>query len=302
MLWFKNLQLYRLPADFALDAQTLEDALAKRPWLPCGATDLSSQGFVPPAAVAVDVYAYTLQNAVLIALKTEEKIVPSGAVKQQLEERIKQIEAAEHRKVGRKEAKELKERVVEEMLPRAFTRARVERALIDLDQHLVIVDNATAARAERVLSAIRDALGSLPARLIQTHTSPRVAMTNWVQAADAGEFDLGQDAELKMPGDDGAVVRLVRHALTAEEVQQHLSGGKEVTKLGLMYRDRVAFQLTEKMEIKRFSMLDQLADDMKNADAFDQAALFDSGLTLLVGEIRSLTPLLIAALDGETGA
>ncbi|TJZ65013.1 recombination-associated protein RdgC [Chitiniphilus eburneus] len=302
MLWFRNLQLYRLAPDHALSADSIADCLAKRPWMPCGAMDLSTQGWVPPAPHAPELYAYAQQDAVLVALKTEEKILPAIVVKQEAEYRIAQIEAEEHRKVGRKEAKELRERVADELLPKAFTRSRVQRAIIDLQAGLVIVDAAAASKAEQLLSALREVLGSLPARLIDTQTTPQTAMTLWLESADAGDFDLGQDTELRAPGDDGAIARFVRQPLDSDEVKQHLGAGKLPTRLALSWEDRIAFQLTERLELKRVTMLDVLHDEIKDADAADQAAIFDGGLALTVGELRKLVPTLIEALGGETAA
>lgn len=302
MLWFRNLQLYRLAADHALSADSINDCLAKRPWLPCGAMDLQSQGWIPPAPHAVEVFGYAQQGAVLVALKTEEKILPAIVVKQEAEYRIAQIEAEENRKVGRKEAKDLRDQITHELLPKAFTRSRVQRALVDLESGLVLVDAGAAAKAEQLLSALREALGSLPTRLIDTQTTPQTAMTLWLETADAGEFDLGQDAELRVPGDDGAIARVSRQPLDSDEIKRHLDAGKLVSRVALSWQDRIAFQLTEKLELKRVAMLDTLADAVKDLDAADQAALFDSGLVLMIGELRGLVPTLIEALGGEAGA
>ncbi|UXY13890.1 recombination-associated protein RdgC [Chitiniphilus purpureus] len=302
MLWFRNLQLYRLAPDHGLTGERIGEALAKRPWQPCGSQDLASQGWVPPAPHAPDQFAYTQQDAVLVALKTEEKLLPGSVVRQLADERVAEIEAEENRKVGRKETKEIRERITQELLPKAFVRSRVQRALIDLQAGLVLVDSGAAARAELLLSALREALGSLPTRLLDTQTTPQTAMTLWLESADAGAFDLGQDAELRAPGDGGAVARVSRQPLDSDEIRQHLGAGKLASRVALSWQDRVAFQLTEKLEIKRLTMLDVLADAVKELDAADQAALFDSGLALTVGELRQLVPTLIDALGGEVPA
>ncbi|WP_035052829.1 recombination-associated protein RdgC [Andreprevotia chitinilytica] len=302
MLWFRNLQLYRLAPDHTLTEKTIADALAKRPWMPCGTHDLNSQGWVPPTRFAPDLMTWARDEMVLVTLKTEEKILPGAVIKEEAEERIGKIEAEENRRVGRKEAKDIRERVTEELIPKAFTKSRSQRALIDLKAGLILVESASAAKAEQLLSLLRETIGSLPTRLIQTQTTPQTAMTLWLENPEATDFDLGQDAELREPGDGGAVARLTRQTLDTPEVKQHLETGKLVAKLALSWQDKMAFQLTEKLEIKRLTMLDVLQDELKNADAGDQQGLFESSFALTVGELRQFVPALIEALGSEMAA
>lgn len=300
MLWFRNLQSYRLAADHGLSSDTIATALEKKPFLPCGSQDLFSQGWVPPASHMPDLYAVSSQGAVLVCLKTEEKLLPAAVVRQQADERIARIEAEEGRKVGKRETREIRENITQELLPRAFVKNSRQRALIDLENNWVWVEAGSASKAENLLSVLRETIGSLPTRLPDTQTTPQTAMTHWLESEPPAEFALDTDCELRFPGDGGAVARFVRQALDADEVRQNLANGKLASRLGLVWRDRLSFQLTEKMEIKRLAMLDVLQEEIEQADAADQAALFDASLALLVGELRELFPQLVTALDGET--
>lgn len=302
MLWFRNLLPYRLSADHGLTVETISKALEKKPFHPCSSHDLSTQGWIPPATHQPDLYAPCLQNAVLVCLKTEEKLLPAAVVREQADERIKKIEAEENRRVGRREVKEIRERVAEELIPRAFVKSRIQRAVIDLEQGWLWVEGSSAGKAELLLSHLRDTVGTLPTRLIDTQTSPQMAMTVWLQEGAPEPFSLDTDCELRFPGDGGAVARFTRQALDTDEVRQNLLTGKLVSRLGLAWEDRIAFQLTEKLEIKRLTMLDMLNEELENADVSDQAAMFDTSFALLIGELRNLFPQLIDALGGETAA
>ena len=299
MLWFKNIQLYRIAAYHALTAESIAEALAKKPFFPCGSHDLMSQGFIAPAPHQPDLITYVYQDAVLICLQVEEKILPAVVIKQKTEECISNIEDVEARKVGRKEARDIRERVAEELRPRAFTQVSTHRALIDLKLGLILVDSAAAAKAEHLLSSLREALGGLPTRLIQTQTTPQIAMTSWLENEMPDGFELDKDGELKFPSDDGAVARFLRQDLHSDEVKQHLATGKLVTKLGMAWNERIAFQLTEKLEIKRLNMLDVLQDELKDADVDTQDAMFESSAALFIGEMREFVPAVIEVLGGE---
>ncbi|WP_410499684.1 recombination-associated protein RdgC [Chitinibacter sp. S2-10] len=299
MLWFRNLQIYRLAADHALAAELINAELAKRPFVPCGSMDMDAHGWIAPAKFAADDFAFARQNAALVCLKSEEKVLPAAVIKDELDYRVEQIESAESRKCGRKEQRELKDRIVEELTPRAFTRSRVSRALIDLENGLVMVDAGSAANAEFLLSTLRETLGSLPTRLIDTEISPAAAMTDWLTNETPDAFSLGQYAELKAPGDDGAIARFKRQVMDCDEVRQHLSVGKIATQLSLAFGERLTFTLTEAMEIKSLAMLDVLADELKDMDAETQDDLFESQFALLIGELRGFIPVLLDALGGE---
>ncbi|QLG87843.1 recombination-associated protein RdgC [Chitinibacter bivalviorum] len=300
MLWFRNLQIYRLSADHALSPDSIATELAKRPFIPCGSMDMESCGWVAPARHEPAMMALERQNAVLVALKSEEKVLPAAVVKDELDYRVQQIEAAESRKVGRKEQREMKDRIIEELTPRAFTRSRVQRALLDLESGLVLVDAASAAKAEYLLSTLRETLGSLPTRLIDTEISPSAAMTEWLSNETPDAFALGQDAELKVPGDEGSIARFKRQVMDCDEVRQHLAVGKIVTRLSLAFGERLTFTLTDALEIKSLAMLDVLKDELKDMDAETQDALFESQFALLIGELRGFIPELLNALGGET--
>lgn len=302
MLWFRNLQIYRLGQDHALTIEQLNSELAKRPFVPCGSMDMDSCGWIAPAKFAADDFAFSRQNAALVGLKTEEKVLPAAVIQDELNYRVEQIEANENRKVGRKEQRELKDRIVEELTPRAFTRSRVQRALIDLENKLVVVDAASSSNAEFLLSALRESLGSLPTRLIDTEISPVTAMTDWLYGATPDEFSLGQEAELKAPGDEGSIARFKRQVMDCPEVRQHLENGKIATRLSLAYGERLTFTLTEALEVKSLAMLDVLKDELKDMDAETQDDLFESQFALLVGELRGFIPVLLDALGGERGA
>ena len=299
MLWFRNIQIYRLAADHTLSADAINTALTKRPFVPCSSRDAMQQGWIAPAAHSPDVLAYAWQNAVLVSLQHEEKILPGAVVKRETEKWAAMLERAENRQVGKREKKEIREQVIDKLLERAFTRQSITRALIDLQQGLVLVDASSAGKAEMFLSLLRESLGSLPTRLVQTQTTPQTAMTLWLESADAGVFDLAQECALAFPGDDGAKAKLTRQPMSGDEVQQHLAAGKLVTQLALSYQDRVAFVLTDKLELKRVTMMDTLEEELKDTDAADREALFNTGLTLLLGETRVLVPALFDALSGE---
>lgn len=298
MIWLKNIIAYRLDAA-ALSAAAINAALAAKPFIAPSANDLFSQGWVAPAIHASDLFTAESQGALLVTLRTDEKILPASVVRQQADERAKKIEAEENRRMGRRELRELRERMADELLPRALVKTRIQRAIIDLREGFVYVEGSGASKSENLLSLLRETLGSLPTRLIDTKVSPQTAMTMWLSDGAPRGFALDADCELRFPGDNGAIAKLGRQQLESDEVRNHLAAGKLATQLGLVWNDRLAFVLTEKLTIKRLTMLDVVQEELEAMDATDQAALFESSLALLLGELRQFLPFLFEALGGE---
>ena len=294
-MWFRNLQLYRLPKNWATKSARLEEELAVLVLQPCGASAAQSLGWVPPCAGGALVHVVNRQY--LLALAAEEKLLPTSVVKQFADERANAIEDAEGRRVGRKEMRELREAMTIELLPRAFTRRRTTFGWIDPINGWLVIDAAAPAKAEEFLEQLRKAVAGLPATLIKVNQSPSAAMTGWVAEGEApSSFTLDQD--LEMCSDENAKVRSVKHTLEGEEIGQHIAKGKVVTRLALTWGERISFLLNEKLEIKRLAFLDILKEEA-DGQAENEDERFDLDFTLMSGELARLLDDLIAALGGE---
>jgi recombination associated protein RdgC len=300
-MWFKNLQIYRLPAGWNIGADVLQDQLARKRFTPCGSQDQETRGWLSPTGD--EFLVHRVGGQWLIALGVEQKLLPSSVVKQEAEDRAEDIAARQGYKLGRKQMKDLREQVMQELLPRAFTRRRKAYAWIDPVNGWLGIDAPSQARAEDMLEVLRQTLDSLPLTLLRTQLSPVSAMADWLAGGEApAGFSIDQDCELRSVTEDKAAVRYVRHPLEGDEVRAHLVAGKLPTRLALTYDDRVSFVLTEKLEIKRLDFLDVVKEKVDEAGAEDARALFDAGFALMTGELARLLPALVAALGGELQA
>lgn len=296
-MWFKNLQIYRLPVNWGLTADTLQEKLSARPFQPCGSQDMASRGWSSPTKD--DRFVLAVGGHFLVALAVEQKLLPSSVVNEVAADKAEAIEAQQGFKPGRKQMKEIKEAVLQELLPRAFTRRRKVFTWIDPVGGWLVIDAASPARAEEVLDALRDSLDELPVKMVKTQQSPVSVMTAWLAANEAtGNFTIDLDCELRAVTDEKAAVRYVRHALDGQDIQDHLAAGKLPTRLALTFDDRVSFILTEKMEIKRVAFLDVIKEEAeKQADAADMQ--MEADFALMSGELSRLIPALIEVLGGE---
>lgn len=295
-MWFKNLVIYRLAANAALDPETLQQHLARNPCQPCGGLDKESRGWISPRGDERLVHAANGQ--LLIAMGIEQKLLPASVVNQVARDRAIEIEQRQGFKLGRKQLRELREQVGDELLPRAFAHRRAVYAWIDAAHGWLVVDAAAVARAEALLELLGKSIDGLSVAPPQVLTSPGTAMTAWLADGEApAGFTLDRDLELRASDEGAATVRYVRHHLEGEEILAHIAAGKRVTRLGMTWNDRVSFLLDDRMQLKRLAFLDILKEEAERGENEDEQFALD--FTLMTGELARLLDDLIAALGGE---
>ncbi|MDO8786825.1 MAG: recombination-associated protein RdgC [Sulfuritalea sp.] len=296
-MWFRNLQIFRLTAEWAYGTESLSAALQKGLFHGCGATDRVARGWVPPRDDGELVFSIERQQ--LIALGVEQKLLPMSVVRQYAQARLVEIEAAQGYKPGRKQSREVVEQLEVELLPRAFVKRGLTYVWIDPVNRWLLVDASSSTRADEVMEQLKLSLGELPVTLVKTQLAPATAMTQWLAAGEApGNFTIDRDCELQAAVEERAAVRYVRHNLDSDEVRAHIAGGKTATRLALTWNERISFVLTEQLQIKRLAFLDLIKEDAER-QAENADDLFAADFTLMSGELAQLLGHLLEVLGGE---
>ena len=293
-MWFKNLQIYRLSTPFTATPDQLAEKLAAQAFQPGTSIEMQRLGWVSPRNDESLVHAVAGQ--MMIALRVEKKLLPASVINQFAKARAQDIEERQGYKPGRKEMREIKDAVTNELLPRAFAIARDTRVWIDPVRNLIVVDAAASAKSDEVMQLLNESLENLGARPLQTALSPVSAMTSWLASDEApAGFTVDQDTELRSSTQSKATVRYTRHALEAEDLRR-IEAGKQCTRLAMTWADRVSFTLTETLTLKRIAPLDVLTE--KEDGSGDEAERFDTDFALMTGELGRLIDQLIETLGG----
>ena len=296
-MWFKQISFYPLDKNKLPDANTLSAKLAELPFAPCQGLDWFSEGFAAPVPFSPEAV-FPADFTWGVALKKEEKVLPAGVIRDILDEKVAEIQNNEARTVGRKEKQELKEQITDDLLPRAFTRSGRTQAVFDTKHGYLLVNSASASKAENMLTKLREALGGLEASLPHTKQSPSSLMTQWLlQGHCDGGFELDSDCELKGAGDVVPVVKVSKQDLTADEVVQHVKNGKTVTQLGLVWREQIAFVLTQDFTLKRIQYLDVLQEEAES-HGDDAASLAFASQVLMAESLGTMLDELVGLLGG----
>jgi recombination associated protein RdgC len=150
------------------------------------------------------------------------------------------------------------------------------------------------------MTSLIKAIDGLAVQLIDTQTSPAVAMARWLSSKEApGGFSVDRECELKAADESKAVVRYTRHALDTEEVTQHIAMGKMPTRLAMTWNDHVSFVLTEALQLKKVAVLDEVLEAAASLATDGRDDHFDADVAIATGELQKLIPDLIEALGGE---
>lgn len=297
-MWFKNLALYRLPSDWNVSASELEEKLGQRTLQPCSPLEMLSRGWVAPSGTGRLLHTVNQQH--LIALGVEQKLLPASIIRQETAVRAAVLADSQGFPVGRRQMRDLKMRVTEELRARALNKRRTTRAWIDPVNGWFVVDAGSAGKAEELVEVLRDSLGTFAVQFVETQRTPHTSMAAWLTHGDApGPFGIEQDLELQTADPNKATVRYVRHPLDGKEIKAHLAAGKYPTRLGLTWNGRLSFVLTEKLLIKRVEFL-EMTKDTPDGGEVDKDEQFDIDFTVMAGELAKMLNDLVQALGGDT--
>ncbi|MGE5453213.1 MAG: recombination-associated protein RdgC [Acidobacteriota bacterium] len=293
---FKNLMVYRIGAEWQASVTVIESSLQKNRFLPCGATQKQSVGWVEPRGIKHAPLVELIGGQYLLKLQLEQRVLPGAVVKRRTEELAKQVEDSTGRKPGKKQTKELKEQAELELLPMAFTKQSSINVWIDPAHHLLYLDTSSSSRAEDVITCLVRSLDGFAVTLLQTKESAAVAMKEWLASGEPPAcFTIDRECELKSMDEMKSVVRYARHLLDTDEVKAHIVSGKVPTRLAMTWEGRVSFMLTESMQIKKLAFLDVVFEGHKPSK--DEA--FDADAAIATAEMSKLVPDLVDALGGE---
>ena len=298
-MWFKNLKVFRLTDHWATHVAKLDEALRADAFSPAQDLDATASGWVPPRDDD-ERFALEVQGQYLLGFRIEKKLLPSSVINQTVKSRAQVLEAEQGYTPGRKQLRDLKQSVTDELLPRAFSVARDIRIWIDPVNRWLIIDAASAAQSDEVLSALGRSLNPYPVEPLKLAHSAGALMTEWLLSGQAPEgLTIDDDSQWQATGDQTASIRYVHHDLPTETIESHVEAGYQCTRLGLTWQDRVSFVLTETADLKRVTPLDVIEERSNQAITLTPAEKFESDFTLMTAELAKLLDALMTVLGED---
>ena len=293
---FKNLMMFRYSPNWEPDIAAMEEALAQGAFVPCGATQAQSIGWVPPRGEENGAFVEVINGQWLLRLMIEDKPVPGGVIKRRLTEMCDKVEAETGRRPGKKYQADMKDEIMLDLLPMAFPRQKVVNVWLNPKNHWVMMDVTSPKQADVVITALVKSLDGLAINELHTQTSPAVAMVDWLQGNEPGGWTVDMDCELRSEGDTvKSVLRYSGMSLDTPEVRAHLEQGMQPTQLAMTWGSRVSVVLTHELKLKKISFLDVVFESNPN----DSDDMFDADAAIATGELLPLLESLMTALGGE---
>lgn len=274
MLWFKNAIIYQLNNDNLLNKQTIENALKSALFSPCGNLDTSKMGWVSPYDDNnLDDFIVDMQGHLLLKIKKETKILPAPVIKQALNEKIDKQEKALSRKLSKNEKATLKDEVIIDLMPRAFSKYNYYWLWVDIENKRIIIDCSSFKLAEDILAILRKELGALALTPLSIEKPFEKIMTTWVrEKLSFPPFILGDEAELKDPLEGNGIISCKNQDITSDEMLIHLDSGKWVTKLKIIDERGINFIINPDLTLKRIKFDSIILDENEDigSDEFDK--------------------------------
>jgi len=295
-MWFKNLKVFRLTDHWTQNVGKLDEALRADAFAPAEDLSATATGWVPPRDDD-ERFAVEVQGQYLLGFRIEKKLLPSSVVNQTVKSRAQVIEAEQGYTPGRKQLRDLKQAVTDELLPRAFSVARDIHVWIDPVNQWLVIDAASAAQSDEILSALGRSLNPYPVEPLKLEHSAGALMTEWLLSGQPPDgFSIDDDSQWQATGEQAASIRYVHHDLPTETIESHVQAGYQCTRLSLTWQDRVSFMLTETSDLKRVTPLEVLEERSNQSVTLTPAEKFESDFTLMTAELAKLLDTLMQVL------
>jgi len=285
---FKNVTLFKIQLPQPMLVATLDEALKRNEFLPCGPVQEKSIGWAPPRA-ANGAMVEPVDGHLIVKLLIETKSVPTKLLKEKTDEACAKIEETTGRKPGKKERREITEEVRMALLPNAFPKQKAALGWIDPERGILAIDTASTGVSYDFLSLLIKAVDGVKIYFVQYGQSPSSVMSSWlfkydeIDSENHANFDIGRACQLDANDESKAKVRYTNIALDTEEVKEHIRSGKSAVKLALEYMGRLSFVLTESATLTKIAFADSVFVDRP-----DDEDIFDADVALFTGEMRPL--------------
>ncbi len=298
-MWFKQIQLYSFNEHVAFDPEAIETKLESLAFTPCLASLPASLGWVPPLDQEEATLVEAINGCMMICLQFEEKLLPATVVRQELNNKIKEIEANRDYKVRGKEKLALKEEITHTLLTRAFTKITKVHAYIDTKNQWLFVNTTNAKKLESFVSLFKRTLDiNISAPEVKKPTS---VMTHWL-LHDSCPTSMGieKSCVLQDLNQQNRVIRAKHQNLFASSMQELLKDGCSVQQLAVSWKDYLSFVIAEDFTLRGINFGDEIIANAKEnysetaqqqfaADMLMMSDLFAQVMQILLGEFGKQT-------------
>jgi len=291
---FRNLRLYRFTSDWP-DEDALSKRLEEAAFEPCGPLTERSSGWEAVAPAPGDALARRVNGADLLRLRSQSRILPPAAIREELELRLDEFRERTGEEPGAREKRRMKAETRDALLPKTMVKSDRIHGYVDLKDRVIGIDTAQEAMAERFLRRLKAPLAALDPRPVAFREPVDKLLTRIFMGDATRQFSLGRDCRMQDAKDAGAVVRWSDFDLRDPSIRRHVSEGMRLTHLSFVYDEMLGCELGEDGVLRKMRFIGM--DDAAGEDE-DALARQDAEFALATGTLRRLLEDLRKALGG----
>lgn len=286
-MWIKNIRIFQFQSPVAYDPDKLSEMLTEAAFRPCPKSHAHSYGWTPPLGNEDSPLVFGQHGAMLIQLRIEEKVLPASVVREQLLNKIKELELQTGRRLYKDEKERLKDEIYQTLLTKAFTKSSYVSGYIDTHKNWLIVDCASSKKLAHFLSMLMKVIGT-SVFAPECVSIPQV-LTGWLSKSRyPGDFAVGSACLLKDLEERGSVVRIKNGDLFSDKVQAFLNEGSIATQITLEWRENVRFTLKEDFGLSQVKFLDAVKDLARDGLSETQEERFASDFMIMTQTVQKL--------------
>jgi recombination associated protein RdgC len=295
MMWFRQLQLYQYTNTTAFTQASLLERLEPLAFNPCPPSMLYTMGWVSPVDEDDAPLIRAFNGYMMLCLQIEEKILPATVIRKELADKVKQIELAEGRKLRQSEKNTLKDEIIINLVPRAFSRFTKIFGYLDTKKHWLILSTTNTKKADFFISMLKKCIaGEFTALEIKELPS---TMTRWLTTQEyPRNLSVEKACLLRDPNQTNRVIRCQQQDLFAPSIQALLKDGCEVMQIALCWQDRVNFVVSNDFTLRSLSFQEEIISAVKDLEAETKQQQFDADFLLMTETFTALINDLLAGL------
>lgn len=233
-------------------ANALTKHLEEKPFVEPQPMEAGSIGFVPRSeGVLVDVF----HGGVAFAVRIDEKIIPAGAVRTELDKRAKAIcEETGRTRMGKVEKADLKDSIIIEFRRKALIRTTHVVCFYDTKNGYLVIPTTSKTTAGAITSLLINAVGSVKTETIHISNVKQgltTRMSAWLEDdLDAfGGFAPCEEVALEN-GSEKVTIKMDTLSNAEAGLTKAIKDGFQVKSLRLMAGSEVRFRLTSDFAFK----------------------------------------------------
>lgn len=227
-------------------------------------------------------FAEDLEGSLRFCVRQIDKILPSAAVNKVLGEKVALIRETENREPGRKEKKELKERIIDDLLPKALSKETLTWCYIDKNRKKLFIE-AQGKKAEEVFNTILTAAKENIRLKAWLTEGRRQEWHQWFAdiMADRSFFKAGSKAEFCRQGSQEQV-KCNRMDLSVNDLEK-IRRDYQAKKMEIEYPEMLSCTIDNGGRIGGIAWYDVITEQEAEED------LSDARQILILGSLMQLT-------------